>query len=109
MKLLDLASEIQEPILFLPLSQALNERNLRPLAGRIDWAEQRRVFQKTTGRVFTTSALCVPCPRGCQPARPAAGGDICITFVERPRHLLASHSRVSSEMEGISCQNTEIH
>jgi hypothetical protein len=62
MKLLDLAPDIQEQILFLPLIQGLNERNLRPLVSRIDWAEQRRMFQKITGRVFTASP---PCPRGC--------------------------------------------
>jgi hypothetical protein len=48
MKLLDLAPDIQEQILFLPLIQGLNERSLRPLASRIDWAEQRRMFQKIT-------------------------------------------------------------
>src|SRR5674476_1244749 len=31
MKLLDLAPDIQEQILFLPLIQGLNERNLRPI------------------------------------------------------------------------------
>ena len=50
MKLLDLAPDIQEQILFLPLIQGLNERNLRPLASRIDWDEQRRMFQKITDR-----------------------------------------------------------
>ena len=46
MKLLDLAPDIQEQILFLPPVQGLNERNLRPLVSRIDWDEQRRLFQK---------------------------------------------------------------
>ena len=46
MKLLDLASDIQEQILFLPLIKGLNERTLRPLVSRIDWREQRRMFQK---------------------------------------------------------------
>jgi len=54
MKLLDLAPDIQEQILFLPFIQGLNERNLRPLASRIDWEEQRRMFQKTTGRMDGT-------------------------------------------------------
>jgi hypothetical protein len=49
MKLLDLAPDIQEQILFLPLIQGLNERSLRPLVKRIDWDEQRRLFQKITG------------------------------------------------------------
>jgi hypothetical protein len=51
MKLLDLAPDIQEQILFLPLIKGLNERNLRPIANRIDWEEQRGMFQKITGRV----------------------------------------------------------
>ena len=46
MKLLDLAPDIQEQILFLPLSKGLNERNLRPIVSRIDWRDQRRLFQK---------------------------------------------------------------
>jgi hypothetical protein len=48
MKLLDLAPDIQEQILFLPPIQGLNERNLRRIVGRIDWDEQRRMFQKIT-------------------------------------------------------------
>jgi hypothetical protein len=46
MKLLDLAPDIQERVLFLPPIRGLNERNLRPVASRIDWNEQRRLFQK---------------------------------------------------------------
>ena len=46
MKLLDLAPDIQEQILFLPIVKGLNERNLRPIVSRIDWQEQRRIFQK---------------------------------------------------------------
>ena len=46
MRLLDLAPDLQEQILFLPLIKGLNERNLRPIASRIDWNEQRRLFQK---------------------------------------------------------------
>jgi len=49
MKLLDLAPDIQEQILFLPRIQGLNERNLRPLVSRLDWDEQRRLFHKITG------------------------------------------------------------
>jgi hypothetical protein len=48
MKLLLLAPDIQEQILFLPLIQGLNERNLRSIVSRIDWSEQRRMFQKIT-------------------------------------------------------------
>ena len=46
MKLLDLPRTFQEPILFLPPVRGLNERNLRPVVSRIDWREQRRLFQK---------------------------------------------------------------
>ena len=46
MKLLDLAPDIQEQILFLPNRKGLNERNLRPIVNRIDWNEQRPMFQK---------------------------------------------------------------
>jgi hypothetical protein len=45
MRLLDLAPDIQEQILFLPPRRGLNERNLRPIANVIDWQEQRRAFQ----------------------------------------------------------------
>jgi hypothetical protein len=47
MKLLDLAPDIQEQLLFLPPIRGLTERNLRPVVSRIDWHEQRRLFQKT--------------------------------------------------------------
>ena len=50
MKLLDLAPDLQEQILSLPPLPRLNERNLRPLVGRIDWHEQRRLFQELTRR-----------------------------------------------------------
>jgi hypothetical protein len=50
MKLLDLATDIQEQILFLPPIKGLNERNLRRIVCRIDWDEQRRMFQKITDR-----------------------------------------------------------
>jgi len=46
MKLLNLAPDIQEQILFLPTLKGLNERNLRPVVNRIDWNQQRRMFQK---------------------------------------------------------------
>jgi hypothetical protein len=46
MKLLDLAPDIQEQILFLSNGNGLNERNLRPVVRRMDWSEQRRMFQK---------------------------------------------------------------
>jgi hypothetical protein len=46
MKLCNLASDIQEQILFLPSGRKLNERNLRPISKVIDWDEQRRLFQE---------------------------------------------------------------
>jgi len=46
MKLLDLAPDLQEQILFLTPLPRLNERNLRPIVRRIDWPEQRRLFQE---------------------------------------------------------------
>jgi hypothetical protein len=54
MQLLDLAPDIQEQILFLPLIQGLNERNLRSVVSRMDWNEQRRLFQKITDRWHRT-------------------------------------------------------
>jgi hypothetical protein len=39
MKLLDLAPDIQEQILFLPNRNRLTERTLRPVVSRIDWNE----------------------------------------------------------------------
>jgi hypothetical protein len=46
MKLLNLAPDIQEQILFLPHLRGLNERNLRPIVNQIDWKEQRLLFRK---------------------------------------------------------------
>ncbi len=46
MKLLLLAPDIQEQILFLPPFTGLNERNLRRIVSLIAWGEQRRMFQK---------------------------------------------------------------
>ena len=48
MKLLLLAPDLQEQILFLPHTQGLNERNLRSIVRQIDWDEQRRMFQEIT-------------------------------------------------------------
>ena len=48
MKLLHLAPDLQEQILFLPPIKGLNERNLRCIVRCIDWSEQRRLFQKLT-------------------------------------------------------------
>jgi hypothetical protein len=49
MKLRHLAPDIQEQILFLPNIAGINERNLRPIVSRIDWHEQRRMFQQICG------------------------------------------------------------
>ena len=46
MKLRHLAPDIQEQILFLPNIKGINERNLRPIVSRVDWRDQRRMFQK---------------------------------------------------------------
>ena len=51
MKLLDLAPDIQEQILFLPNRKGLNERNLRPIVKWIHWNEQRRMFRKILDRL----------------------------------------------------------
>jgi hypothetical protein len=56
MKLLDLAPDIQEQILFLPIVKGHNERNLRPIVNRVDWQEQRRMFQKTLNQTLTVLA-----------------------------------------------------
>jgi hypothetical protein len=50
MQLLNLAPDIQEQILFLPGPKGLAERNLRSVVSRIDWDEQRRLFQKIKTR-----------------------------------------------------------
>jgi hypothetical protein len=46
MKLLDLAPDIQEQISLLAPASDLNERTLRPVAAKVDWEEQRRLFQE---------------------------------------------------------------
>jgi hypothetical protein len=63
MKLLDLAPDIQEQILFLSHIQSLNERNLRSIVSRTDWSEQRRLFQKTMDRFNATTSARTPAVR----------------------------------------------
>ena len=46
MKLRQLAPDLQEQLLFLPLVKGLNERNLRVIVQQLDWSEQRRMFSK---------------------------------------------------------------
>jgi hypothetical protein len=48
MKLLHLAPDIQEQILFLPPVDGLNERNLRSIVRQTDWTVQRRMFHQIT-------------------------------------------------------------
>ena len=69
-KLLHLAPDIQEQILFLSNVRGLNERNLRPLVCRVDWNEQRRMFQKITGGLVTAGKLAY---RSRSPIRRRAG------------------------------------
>ena len=50
MNLLSLAPDIQEQILFLPLTErgrdAVTERDLRPIAAVMDWRKQRRIWRQ---------------------------------------------------------------
>jgi hypothetical protein len=50
MNLLCLAPDIQETLLFLPLTQrgrdSISLADLMPIAARIDWRKQRRLWQK---------------------------------------------------------------
>ena len=54
MNLLNLAPDIQEEILFLPLTQrgrdVITERQLRPIAGVSDWRKQRRMWRELRSR-----------------------------------------------------------
>ena len=74
MKLLDLAPDIQEQLLFLPPVKGLTERNLRPVVSRLDWREQRRLFQRITDRSdahtpISGSPIGVPSPCRSQPPK----------------------------------------
>ena len=46
MKLLQLAPDLQEQLLFLPSLKGLNERNLRAVIQQLDWSVQRQIFEK---------------------------------------------------------------
>ena len=46
MKLLQLAPDLQEQLLFLPSLKGLNERNLRAVVQQLDWSKQRPIFEK---------------------------------------------------------------
>ena len=48
MRLLHLAPDIQERLLFLPPIEGLNERNLRHVVSIVEWDEQRRMFREVT-------------------------------------------------------------
>lgn len=45
-KLLQLAPDLQEQLLFLPEIKGLNERNLRAVVQQLDWSKQRPMFLK---------------------------------------------------------------
>jgi len=45
-KLLQLAPDLQEQLLFLPPLKGLNERNLRAVVQQLDWSTQRPIFEK---------------------------------------------------------------
>lgn len=49
-KLLQLAPDLQEQLLFLPEIKRLNERNLRAIVQQLDWSKQRKMFQKLMPR-----------------------------------------------------------
>jgi hypothetical protein len=49
MKLLQLAPDLQEQLLFLPKIRGLNERNLRGIVHELDWSVQRQIFEKMIG------------------------------------------------------------
>jgi hypothetical protein len=49
MKLLQLAPDLQEQLLFLPKIRGLNERNLRGIVHELDWSVQRPIFEKIIG------------------------------------------------------------
>ena len=48
-KLLLLAPDLQEQLLFLPPLKGLNERNLRPIVRQLNWDVQRPIFEKMIG------------------------------------------------------------
>ena len=48
-KLLQLAPDLQEQLLFLPKIRGLNERNLRGIVHELDWSVQRPIFEKIIG------------------------------------------------------------
>jgi hypothetical protein len=54
-KLLDLAPDLQEQLLFGQFARRVNERNLRSIVSRIDWEEQRRMFEKLAGTTLADS------------------------------------------------------
>jgi hypothetical protein len=72
MKLLHLAPDIQERLLFLQPIKGLNERNLRPIIRLADWDEQRRMFHELTG-----STIYAVDPQRLRPSmRPASAKDL---------------------------------
>jgi len=61
MNLLHLAPDIQEEILFLPLVEKgrdpITERDLRPVAACLSWAEQRRHWTRITRRTVRPASV----------------------------------------------------
>jgi hypothetical protein len=53
MNLLHLAPDLQERLLFLPITERgrdpLHEKLLRPLTAELDWQRQRRMWEKLVG------------------------------------------------------------
>jgi len=60
MNLLHLAPDLQEAILFLPLTQAgkdpISEHDLRPVVSIVDWDRQRAAWRAIAGRASTSAA-----------------------------------------------------
>jgi hypothetical protein len=52
LRLLNLAPDIQEQLLFSQSAKGLNERNLRHIVSCIDWDEQRGIFGHVTEPTF---------------------------------------------------------
>jgi hypothetical protein len=59
-KLLYLAPDIQEQILFLPAVKGINERNLREVVDTIEWEEQRKLFQPLTNPLLEKGTRTAP-------------------------------------------------
>jgi hypothetical protein len=58
--LLNLAPQIQESILFLPVLESghdfITERDIRPVAAILDWRKQRKLWKAIRSRALSTTA-----------------------------------------------------